>query len=416
MTEPTFNGRQRLAIVLSHPTQYFSPWFQHIAEHANIDLKVFYLWDFGVENRMDRSFGQALKWDIPLLEGYASEFIPNKSAEPGTHHFFGLNNPGLVPAIEAWKPDAILMFGYNYLSHLRVLLSWSLRKIPIMQRGDSHDLSRAIGWKPKLKRHLRSLLFKRFSAFLSVGKANADYLRNSAVAGNQIFFTPHCIDNQRFQSAEPKAEHDAKLWREELGIPADARVILFVGKFESNKRPVDLIIAFQSAMARLRTENKSSHAALLLVGAGELEQALRDRVARDFRANVFFAGFQNQTQMPKVYITGDVLVLPSQNESWGLAINEAMNLHRPVIVSSHVGCGPDLVLNEKTGWVFAAGCVDELATILHQVIVTDARDLARMGQAAFTHVQLYSYQYATEALAKTLSGILQKRTGKTMKP
>lgn len=410
MTEASTNKRPRLAVVLSHPTQYFSPWFQHIAGQTHIELKVFYLWNFGVENKMDLSFGHTLKWDIPLLEGYASEFIPNISREPGTHHFFGLNNPGLVSAMHAWKPDAILMFGYNYLSHLRVMLSWSLRKVPMLQRGDSHDLSRSTGWKPKLKCHLRALIFNRFSAFLSVGKANADYLRNSGVTEARIHFAPHCIDNQRFQSARKQAEHDAKLWRLELGIPVDATVILFAGKFESNKRPVDLIKAFKLAMKRVQLSNENLNAVLLLVGAGELEVALNDSAAGDFSKSIFFAGFQNQTQMPKVYVLGDVLVLPSQNESWGLAINEAMNLSRPVIVSSHVGCGPDLVLNGKTGWIFSAGNVDELATILQQVITMDSRDLSGMGQAAFERVQRYSYGHASQALEETLGSILQQKT------
>ena len=406
MNETADNRPRRLAVVLSHPIQYFSPWFQYIAQHSSIELKVFYLWDFGVENRVDRSFGHALKWDIPLLEGYEYEFIPNKSRDPGTHHFSGLDNPGLVPALKAWQPDAILMFGYNYSSHLKVLLSWSLRKIPILQRGDSHDLARAPGLKPKWNRFLRSILFKRFAAFLSVGKANADYLRNSGVPESRIYFAPHCIDNQRFQSARQTAEQDAAVWRRELGMAADVKVILFAGKFEANKRPLDLINAFKLAMKRL-SNDREPKAALLMVGAGELETALRECAADEVGRTIFFAGFQNQTRMPTVYALGDVLVLPSWNETWGLAINEAMNLARPVIVSSQVGCGPDLVLNEKTGWVFSAGNVDELATILQRVISMSDGDLQTMGQSAFDHVQSYSYEAACTSLLQAFHEIRQ---------
>lgn len=406
MSEAPGKQGKRLAVVLSHPTQYFSPWFQHIAEHTDIELKVFYLWSFGVEHKTDRSFGHAIKWDIPLLSGYESEFIPNVSSDSGTHHFSGLNNPGLVPALAAWKPDAILMFGYNYWSHLKVLLSWRLRKIPILQRGDSHDLSRAPGLKPALKRFLRSMIFKRFAAFLSVGKANAAYLRNSGVPMQRIHFAPHCVDNQRFQSAKPQAELDAKAWREDLGIAADARVILFAGKFEANKRPLDLINAFLQAWQRLQAEGKHTKTALLLVGAGELESKMRELAANALGQTIFFAGFQNQTQMPKVYASGDVFVLPSQNESWGLAINEAMNLARPAIVSSHVGCGPDLVLNEESGWIFSAGNVGELGTILQRAMTMDAADLGSMGNTAFERVQSYSYRHASNALVEIMDRIL----------
>ena len=405
MNEAVTDNRRRLAVVLSHPTQYFSPWFQHIAKHTNIELKVFYLWDFGVENKIDRSFGHALKWDIPLLEGYASEFIPNKSREPGTHHFSGLNNPGLVPALEAWKPDAILMFGYNYLSHLRVLLSWSLRKVPLLQRGDSHDLSRATGWKGKLNRFLRALLFRRFSGFLSVGKANAEYLRNSGVSDKRIHFVPHCVDNKRFQDSRQQAEIEARAWRTQLGIEPEALVILFAGKFDQNKRPLDLIDAFKSALNRIHSNKMNADTVLLIVGAGDLERKLHERAGDHLGRNIFFSGFQNQSQMPKVYAAGDVLVLPSWNETWGLAINEAMNLARPVIVSSHVGCAADLVINGKTGWIFEAGNVEEFATILNRVMTMECDQMRAMGQAALQQVELYSYENATSALGEILKSM-----------
>lgn len=403
MNETAANRRQRLAVVLSHPTQYFSPWFQYIAKHADIELKVFYLWDFGVEKKLDRSFGHALKWDIPLLEGYASEFVANKSRDPGTHHFFGLNNPGLVGALKAWQPDAILMFGYNYLSHLKVLLSWDLRNIPILQRGDSHDLARAPGWKSKWNRFLRSILFRRFAAFLSVGKANSDYFRNSDVAEEKIHFVPHCIDNERFQSACESAEREAIAWRQELGIAADAKVILFAGKFEIKKRPMDLLAAFRQLPSNCQSP------ILLFVGAGQLEAELKEAAGPDIGKTIFFSPFQNQTQMPKVYALGTVFVLPSlgDGETWGLAVNEAMNLRRPAVVSSHVGCGPDLVLNENTGWIFSAGNVDELATILRRVICMSDGELEAMGQSAFEHVQSYSYEAACTSLLQAFHQVQQ---------
>ncbi len=405
MSDAPTKQEKRLAVVLSHPTQYFSPWFQYITAHTDIKLKVFYLWDFGIENRLDRNFGHALKWDIPLLQDYEFEFITNISTDPGTHHFFGLNNPGLVGAMRMWNPDAILMFGYNFLSHIKVLLSWSLRKIPILQRGDSHDLARAPGLKSKINRFLRSILFKRFAAFLSVGKSNADYLRNSAVPDGRIHFVPHCIDNKRFLSAHESAELEASAFREELSIASDARVILFAGKFENKKRPLDLLVAFQQLPKNWRSP------VLLFVGAGQLEAELKKLAGLDIGKTIFFSPFQNQTQMPKVYALSTVLVLPSfgDGETWGLAINEVMNLGRPAIVSSHVGCGPDLIENEVTGWIFPAGNIDELATILQRVVEMSSAELGKMGDAALKRVQCYSYQHASKALVEILDSVLQRK-------
>src|SRR5690606_10260331 len=86
MTPPAL----RLAVVVSHPIQYYAPWFHWLADQG-WTLRVFYLWDFGVAQRQDRGFGRAVVWDVDLLSGYEHEFVPNISRAPGTHHLRGLN-------------------------------------------------------------------------------------------------------------------------------------------------------------------------------------------------------------------------------------------------------------------------------------------------------------------------------------
>lgn len=403
--DPTsMNRRLRLAIVVSHPIQYYSPWFRHLAAHPSLDLKVFYLWDFGVQPRFDPNFKQTFQWDIPLLEGYEHEFVPNRSADHGTHHFRGLDNPGLVPTLHAWRPDAILLFGYTYLSHLRVILSRRLRAIPLLLRGDSHDLARPPGWKQQWKQRVRSLLFKRFAGFLAVGKANADYFRHCGVPEDRIHFVPHCVDNDRFRAAAPQALEEAKAWRTELGIPRDALVVLFVGKFESKKRPMDLLRAFDIA-SNILTGAGKPEPVLLFVGSGELEGKLQAMAGDRIGKTVFFSPFQNQSEMPKVYAAGDLLALPSCSETWGLAVNEAMNLGRPVIVSDRVGCGPDLVIPEATGWVFKTGDVADLAASLVKALGLGREGLSHRGRSALQRVDAYSYKAASLGLLDTLSKV-----------
>ena len=415
----------RLAIVISHPVQYYSPWFRHLAAQRELCVKVFYLWDFGVKETRDRSFGTSFKWDIPLLDGYDSEFLPNRDKDPGTHHFRGLDNPQAVEAIAAWKPDAVLLFGYGYATHLRLILSPRLAGIPFYFRGDSHELCPANGWKPKVSRKLRGLFFRRFAGFLAVGEANAGYFRASGVARSKIHRVPHCVDNTRFQTAAVQAEIDAIEWKRELGIPAGSTVVLFAGKFEDKKRPLDLLTAFLTAIGLQAPSVPSGHMmiqetrpapqpsalkpqlspVLLFVGNGSLEAELRKRAGSELGRSIFFAPFQNQTSMPKVYAAGDLLVLPShgRGETWGLAVNEAMNLGRPAVVSSHVGCGPDLIVAGKTGWIFPAGNVDALCACLSEAL-TDRDELRRKGAAARVHVAGFSYEVATQALIAAVTG------------
>jgi glycosyltransferase involved in cell wall biosynthesis len=387
----------RLAIVTTHPIQYYAPWFRFLAEHTELDLRVFYLWDFGVTHQADPGFGRTLRWDVPLLHGYPWELVPNRSRRPGTGHFRGIDNPQLAERLRDFDPDAALLMGYTYASFARLLWSWDRRKCPLLFRGDSHRLVRPSGMKDWLRRRLIAGIFRRFAAFLYVGAANRDYLLYHGVPEERLFFSPHAIDNQRFLASGDTAREEAAAWRRNLGIPEGDRVILFAGKFEPKKRSLDLLEAFHRAAV--------PQTALLLVGSGELEAALRARAGR----GVYFAPFQNQTRMPCVYAAADVVVLPSYGprETWGLCINEAMCLAKPIIVSSHVGCARDLVVPGKSGLIFPAGDVEALAGCLRSAL-GNLEQLTHWGQASLERVQHYSYHESTTGVLQALEWLARQ--------
>lgn len=392
----------RLAIVTSHPIQYYAPWFRHLTAATGLALRVFYLWDFGITAQADRQFNQAIQWDIPLLEGYDYEFVPNTSRQPGTSHFGGLQNPTLTAQVRAFQPDAVLLMNYNYASLYRFLAGW--RDTPLLFRGDSHRLVPETGIKAALKRQWITQIYRRFDACLYVGQANRDYFRYHGVEDSRLFFSPHAIDNDRFIGQANTAQQEAKIWKQALGIPADHQVVLFAGKLIPKKRPLDLLQAFLRA--------NLPQTSLLFVGSGELEAAVRDRAQASGNRHIYFAPFQNQSQMPRTYAAGDVMVLPSYGagETWGLAVNETMCLGKPVIASDHVGCAADLVKPEQTGLIFPAGEVDALAHCLRRTLGhsrgAEASSLHQWGQAGQAHINHYSYNQATEGLVKALSTLV----------
>lgn len=392
----------RLAVVVSHPVQYYAPWFAQLASEPHLELHVFHLWDFGIKPRRDQGFAQFLQWDLPLLEGYASTLVPNASRNPGTHHFGGLYNPTLVNALLAWEPNALLLFGYAYRSHLQLLIDPRLWRIPILFRGDSHQLLLRRGWRPFVAHLLRRVLFRRFAAALAVGQANAAWLHSSGIPSKRIVIAPHAVDNARFQAAAPAAHTNACRWRQELGISATSQVVLFAGKFESKKRPFDLLSAF--------ADLNHPTATLVFVGAGPLEGELRRRAEALAPGRVLILGFQNQSAMPRTYALADLVVLPSYGagETWGLCINEAMNLAKPVIVSSHVGCGPDLVIPGETGWIVPAGDVGALTACLARALA-NPEQLKAMGQKSCAHINRFSYREATAGLMAALQAVVPQR-------
>lgn len=399
-------GMKKLAIVLSHPIQYYAPWFRYLSQDASLNVRVFYLWNFGVTAEFDRGFGQTIQWDIPLLEGYEYEFVPNKSRQPGTHHIWGLQNPSLINQVRAFQPDAVMMMNYNYASIYQFLWQW--HDCPILFRGDSHRLLAVTGLKAILRQAWITQVYRRFDRILYVGQANREYFRTHGVGEEKLYFSPHAIDNQRFMEHGAEAEREAQAWKHELGIPDEHRVILFAGKLIEKKRPLDLLAAFLQA--------DLTNTSLLFVGSGELEAQVRSQ-ARG-HDNVFFAPFQNQSQMPRTYAIGDVFVLPSygSGETWGLAVNEAMCLGKPIIVSNHVGCGQDLVKVGENGLIFAAGNVRSLRCCLEQMLAADV-DLRRWGQRSHEFIHHYSYAQMTAGLQQALFSLgCDSRQATTLTP
>jgi glycosyltransferase involved in cell wall biosynthesis len=391
----------RLAIVSSHPIQYNAPWFKFLAENGLPDLRVFYLWTSGVTAERDRGFGIEVAWDIPLLEGYDYEFVPNRARRPGTASVSGLYNPQLSARLAEYRPDCVLVFGYNYLSFYRLLLSRPGPIVPLVFRGDSHRLIPRQGLGARLRNQWTRSVFHRFSRFLFVGQANRDYFKSHGVADDQLFFSPHAVDNARFFAQAETAARDAAAWRAELGIRPSTKVVLFAGKFEEKKRPRDLIAAFRQAAL--------SDATLVMAGAGAQETDLRRDAAGS--PNIVFVPFQNQSQMPRTYMLADLFVLPSHgpDESWGLAINEAMCMGKPVIVSNHVGCAQDLVHSGINGLVFPAGDVPALADSIREAL-SDGDRLKQWGDESRRIVSRFDYAEAAKGLFAALESARRPAT------
>lgn len=393
--------RPRLAIVCSHPVQYYAPWFRHLAQNLRADLRVFYLWDNTRPDApaTDPGFARPIRWDTDLLSGYEHEFVPNRSPHPGTSRFGGLRNPDLPARLRAWRPDAVLIFGYGWRTHLALALTW--RACPLILRGDSHDLGRAN--QPGPRRLLRNLalrlLFTRFAAFACVGSATRRHYLARGVPASRIHLVPHCVDNAAFSPRAADSAEAAHAWRAELGIPPRHRLVLFLGKFVAKKRPDHLLRAF--------ADLAPPDATLALVGDGPLAPELRALASG--RPNIVFAPFQNQSSIPRVLAAADLLVLPSQGpeETWGLVVNEAMSAGLPCLVSDHVGCREDLVVENETGWSFPAGDQPALAAALARALAAmrDPARAAAIRAAARARVEAFSYSRATAALQGVLDAL-----------
>lgn len=392
----------RLGILVSHPIQYYVPWFRDLA--TTMDLNVFYAHQQTEKGQSSAGFGVEFSWDIPLLEGYPYTWLKNVSRKPGIQDFFGCDTPELYQRISPRNFDAFLVIGWNRKSSWQAIRACWKSRVPLMMRGDSQ--------LPMVTSRLKSLVkavpyrwfLPRIDGHLFVGRRNKEYLMHYGVREDHLFHCPHFVDNDFFASRSEIAIRDGRSneIRERFGIPGDAFVALFVGKFVPRKNPLDLI----HAVRNVQDSDRPIHA--ILVGSGPMDAECR--TASQDCPQIHFAGFQNQTQLPAFYSTADVLVLPSDgSETWGLVVNEAMACGVPCIVSSSCGCSPDMIEDGVSGYVFPANDVSRLTATLREMSNQDRDHVQRMKVAAADKASMHSIAVASSAMKDAINAIVDRK-------
>jgi glycosyltransferase involved in cell wall biosynthesis len=194
-------------------------------------------------------------------------------------------------------------------------------------------------------------------------------------------YGPHAIDNQRFNTMSEEQQKALSKWKKDLGIDKGDFVFLFVGKMEPKKNPLLLVEAFKQISC--------PSAKLVFIGDGILLPNIQAAALIDSR--IICLGFQNQTIMPLVYRLGNVLVLPSKgpNETWGLAMNEAMASGLPIIASDKCGGAIDLI-TPATGLIFESDNQTELYKSMLYYINNRSICISN-GLSAQAHIQNFNY-------------------------
>jgi glycosyltransferase involved in cell wall biosynthesis len=180
--------------------------------------------------------------------------------------------------------------------------------------------------------------------------------------------------------------------RARFGIAPEQVAFVFSAKLVARKDPMTLL----RAVARMQHRDR---AVVVFLGHGELRDPL-EALAREQNLNVRFAGFVNQTDLPKHYAMCDVFVLPSIYEPRGAVINEAMACGLPVVVTDRCGSLGDIVLEGDNAFVYPAGDDATLARALDRLMDEPLR--ARMGRRSYEIIASWDYARGVEGVKEAL--------------
>jgi L-malate glycosyltransferase len=153
--------------------------------------------------------------------------------------------------------------------------------------------------------------------------------------------------------------------------PKDERILVHVSNFRPVKRVTDVIEIFDRVRKKIPSK-------LLLMGDGpERSPAERLAVQKGIHNDVIFLG--KQEQIGEKLAIADLLLLPSQLESFGLAALEAM-ASEVVPIATRVGGIPEVIEHGSTGFLADVGDVDTMARYAIEILGDESR-LRAMGQA-----------------------------------
>lgn len=231
------------------------------------------------------------------------------------------------------------------------------------------------------------LAYRAYAAadlFVAISARMANALRVAGIPDGRVLRASNGVDVRRFRPAGPGERAEL---RQRLGLPADTRMILFVGFFSRDKGPHVLFDAWQ----RVREDGRSI---LVMVGAtlgayheidSTLAPALREAAAR--LGIVSRLVFVEETRaIEEYYRAADLFALPSRREAFGMALVEAMASGLPCVASRLPGVTDAIVRDGETGLLVEPHDVGELAGALQRLLDDEAL-ASRIGAAARLDVE-----------------------------
>jgi len=259
----------------------------------------------------------------------------------------------LWPHRDALRAADVVLAAWAYPDACAAVLAARALGKPCVIKAHGTDVNVVL--RRGLARSIASLVLPYADAAVAVSRPLAEGLVRLGVPRERVFHVPNGVDAALFF---PQDRAEA---RRALDVPADARLVLFVGRLEPQKGIGELLSAFEGLRARV------PRAMLALVGDGVSRDEVRARTAA-WGPSALQLGPLPHEQVAAWMAACDVLTLPSWAEGTPNVVLEALASGRPV-VASRVGGIPDVLRDDRAGLLVpprdARALRDAIAHALH---------------------------------------------------
>lgn len=192
--------------------------------------------------------------------------------------------------------------------------------------------------------------------------AVSDYLKTKTIEDFSPTRPIHVVKNF-VDTNEFSRKADSERFRAAFATK-DERILIHLSNFRPLKRVKDVIRIFEKVHREIPSR-------LLLVGDG-IERAETEHLVRDLKLSDCVRFLGKQDAVVDLLSIADVMLMPSESESFGLAALEAMSCGVPV-VCSNIGGLPEFVMHGFNGFLCDVGAVEQMASHVLYILESPSR-------------------------------------------
>ncbi|WP_421312029.1 glycosyltransferase [Aeromonas veronii] len=298
-------SNKKVAILTNMVTPYRVPFFSELAKQVKrLDILTC------VEREIDRQWNvkNVQSYNVIKLAGLTLNLNKGADAKRILHFRFGI-----VWYLLRNRPDLLIVGDASWTSFMAGL-ACKLLMIEYFVWNEITTTSKVSGG---IVDKCRRWLYQGARKCIASCMMAEDYLISRGVEKKNIKIINNAVDNDYFLAQKEKLAPLRSKLRERLGIDPDTYTFIYVGQLISRKRVVETV----AAIAKL-AETQKVH--LLVAGTGPLESAMRSKAQSLNFSNITFCGFAHSETLCELYTASDALVLLSEDEPWGMVVNEAI--------------------------------------------------------------------------------------------
>lgn len=353
----------RLVILDDHITPYRVPIFTQL-HRLSVDLRVLYC-KARLPDRL---------WELPAQMPYPHEILPGgvirlRRAPYGEPRQV-LVNPTLLFRLIRIRPEVVVGYAYS----LPTWTAFAYAKVSgarfISWCTDTLHTERYLGW---LQKRIRRLIVPKASACITASKAGTERFVYWGASPERIRVVPQGPDADALQREISSLRQSGR-----VGVDNRGPVLLYVGSLSERKGVELLLDAFRHVHADL------PEARLQFVGEGPLRESLAHKIESwGLGPAVEMAGFVPHGELPLWYARASAFVLPTLEDTYGVALAEAAACGLPLIATPFAGAA-GAVLQEGRNGILVDPREPSLAGREIARLLSDKQALTRMGRESLT--------------------------------